>query len=350
MNRRSFVKWLLAGIALIAASGSVFMRKLLDGGTPPLSAAEAPTPEAAQPTAAPASTPTPASSPSPVEKGKLLATVFLLSDIHMIDSQPVVDKVHTALKDLTSLKETSDAIVLGGDLTTYARELDYKLLRTTFNSYKLPPLYGNMGNHEYYDIWLTKEGAWSTETVPNGKTDKGARNRFQKFMGMDKPYADAWVNGVHLIMVSQEAYVQEKPDVQEGAWYSDEQLAWLEETLKPHADGSPALIFIHQPLPAIGSEGGNHRLIRASEFRRILLPYPNLFVFSGHTHQDLNLPNRYTKESFHWFMNASVTRTRGELSQGLLIQVYEGAVDIRGREFSRSEWIAAADWSIPLVG
>ena len=147
MNRRSFVKWLLAGIALVAASGSVFMRKLLDGGTPPLSAAEAPTPEAAEPSAAPASTPTPTSSPAPVEKGKLLATVFLLSDIHMIDSQPVVDKVHTALQDLTSLKETSDAIVLGGDLTTYARELDYKLLRTTFNQYKLPPMYGNMGNH-----------------------------------------------------------------------------------------------------------------------------------------------------------------------------------------------------------
>lgn len=347
MNRRSFVKWLLAGIALVAASGSVFMRKLLDGGTPPLSAAEAPTPEAAEPSAAP--TPTPSSSPAPVEKGKLLASVFLLSDIHMIDSQPVVDKVHAALKDLTSLKETSDAIVLGGDLTTYARELDYKLLRTTFNQYKLPPMYGNMGNHEYYDIWLTKEGAWSTETVPNGKTDKGARDRFQKFMGMDKPYADAWVNGVHLIMVSQEAYVQEKADVQEGAWYSDEQLAWLEKTLKPHADGSPALVFIHQPLPAIGSEGGNHRLIRATEFRKLLLPYPNLFVFSGHTHQDLNLPNRYTKESFHWFMNASVTRTRGELSQGLLIQVYEGAVDIRGREFSKKEWIAAADWSIPLT-
>lgn len=351
MNRRSFVKWLLAGIALLAASGSLFMRKLMGESTLPVNAAEEATPEAAPPSAVPSATPAPSPSPSaaPVEKGKLLATVFLLSDIHMIDSQPVVDKVHTALKDLASLKETSDAIVLGGDLTTYARELDYKLLRTTFNQYKLPLLYANMGNHEYYDIWLTKEGAWSTETVPNGKTDKDARDRFQKFMGMDKPYADAWVNGIHLIMVSQEVYVQEKPDVQEGAWYSDEQLAWLEETLKPHADGSPALVFIHQPLPAIGAEGGNHRLIRAGEFRKLLLPYPNLFVFSGHTHQDLNQPNRYTKESFHWFMNASVTRTRGELSQGLLIQVYEGAVDIKGREFSTGSWIAAADWSIPLV-
>lgn len=349
MNRRSFVKWLLAGAAVLAASGSVFLRKLLGADSHPLIAPEEPSPEVTSPASAPTPSPSPAPSAPAREKGKLLSTVFLLSDIHMIDSQPVVDKVHVALKDLTSLKETSDAIVLGGDLTTYARELDYKLLRTTFNQYKLPPLYGNMGNHEYYDIWLTKEGAWSTETVPNGKTDKGARDRFQKFMGMEKPYGDAWVNGIHLIMVSQDAYVQEKPDVQEGAWYSDEQLAWLADTLKPHADGSPALVFIHQPLPAIGSDGGNHRLIRATEFRSILAPYPNLFVFSGHTHQDLNQPNRYTKETFHWFMNASVTRTRNELSQGLLIQVYEGAVDVRGREFSKGAWIAAADWSIPLA-
>lgn len=344
MNRRGFIKWLLAGLALLFGAGSWLVRRLTEG-----SPAAAP---AAEPTAAssPApSTPTPSPTPEIREKGKLLLSVFLLSDIHMIDSQPIIDKLHKALKDVTTLPEKSDTIVLGGDLTTYARESDYKLLRSTFNQYKLPPMYGNMGNHEYYDIWIDKNGGWSTETMPNGKTDAQARKRFMDFMGMEKPYGDAWVNGVHLIMLSQDTYVQEKSDVGEGAWYSDGQLQWLAETLKPHADGSPALVFIHQPLPAVGSDGGTHRLIRAIAFRDILRPYSNLFVFSGHTHQDLNLPNRYTKETFHWFMNASVGKTRGELSQGLYIQVYEGAVTIRGREFTDSTWIAVADWDIPLV-
>jgi 3',5'-cyclic-AMP phosphodiesterase len=349
MNRRSFVKWLLAGFALLFGAGSMWFRKLFeqDGTGDPLGDIPS-APPSSEPIPTPAASPSP-SAPPAREKGQLLLSLFLLSDIHMIDSKPIIDKVHKALKDVSSIPEKSDVIVLGGDLTTYARDSDYKLLRDAFNKYKLPPMYGNMGNHEFYDIWIDKNGGWSTETMPNGKTDQQARDRFQRFMGIEKPYTDAWVNGVHLILLSQEPYVQEKPDVQEGAWYSDEQLAWLKKTLEPHADGSPALVFIHQPLPNIGSDGGNHRLIRANAFREILKPYPNLFVFSGHTHQDLNQPGRYVKETFHWFMNGSVGKTRGELSQGLYIQVYEGAVAIRGREFTDSTWIAPADWEIPLA-
>lgn len=346
MDRRNFVKWLLAALMLLFGTSSPWLRRLFSldqaGNIPAPHSSEGPEPSA---------TPEPAGSseaPAP-EQGKLLASLYLLSDIHMIDSQPLIDKLHNALKDMAALKLPYEAVVLGGDLTTYARESDYKLLRSVLNQYKLPPLYGNMGNHEYYDIWIDKNGGWSTETMPNGKKDSQARERFQRFMGMEKPYGDAWVNGVHLIMLSQETYVQEKPDVQEGAWYSDEQLEWLRGKMKSHADGSPALVFIHQPLPAIGTEGGNHRLIRANEFREILKPYKNVFVFSGHTHQDLNSPNRYVKETFHWFTNASVGRTRGERSQGMYIQVYEGAVVIKGRDFGDKAWIGPADWEIPLV-
>lgn len=345
MNRRGFIKWLLAGLVLLFASGSLWWRRLLKPDPVRGTAADIPT-------SAPQPTPdaTPEEAPPPVrEKGQLLLSLFLLSDIHMVDSKPFIDKLHKALKDVTSMEEKSDVLVLGGDLTTYATDRDYKLLRNVMDQYKLPPQYANMGNHEYYDIWNDKNGSWSTETVPNGKTDQMARTRFQTFMGIDKPYSDVRINGVHLILLSQDAYVQERPEVQEGAWYSDEQMAWLKRTLEPHADGRPALIFIHQPLPAIGTDGGNHRLIRAKDFRELLQPYPNLFVFSGHTHQDLNLPNRYVKETFHWVSNASVTRTRNELSQGLYIQVYEGAVAIRGREFSTSTWIPSADWDLPLV-
>ncbi|MDF2925604.1 MAG: calcineurin-like phosphoesterase [Paenibacillaceae bacterium] len=346
MNRRGFIKWLLAGLVFLFGAGSFLFRKLTEDDAPSMTAPSAPPAAAPEPAA---STAPPSPEPTPREKGALLLSLYLLSDIHMIDSQPIIDKLHKALKDITSMDGKLEAIVMGGDLTTYARDSDYKLLRNALNQYKLPAMYGNMGNHEYYDIWIDKNGGWSTETMPNGKTDAQARNRFMKFMGIDKPYSEAWVNGIHLIMLSQDTYVQEKSDVGEGAWYSDEQLAWLKKTLEPHADGSPALVFIHQPLPAAGSDGGSHRLIRANAFREILKPYSNLFVFSGHTHQDLNLPNRYAKETFHWFMNASVGKTRGELSQGMYIQIYEGAVTVRGREFTNNTWIAPADWDIPLV-
>lgn len=280
---------------------------------------------------------------------------FLLSDIHMTPDSPMVDRLHMALKDVARFTSHVDTIVLGGDQVDGGRAGDYRLLQETLSGYKLPKLYGLMGNHEYYDIWYNAAGEWSTETGPNGKTDAQARERFLSFMGYkDRPYSDAWVGGVHLLMLSQEAYVQERPEIGEGAWYSDEQLAWLAEKLQPHADGRPAFVFIHQPLPPAGEDGGSHRLIRAKAFRSILQPYRNVFVFSGHTHRNLEAEGHYVRDTtFHWFTNASVGKTRstGTLTapvQGLYIQVYSDRVVVRGREFSDGTWIKAADWTVAL--
>lgn len=288
-----------------------------------------------------------------------LLSLFLLSDLHIsVGESSMTDKLHMALQDIRDWENPLDAIVLGGDLTDFGRVSDYKLLRSILDQYTLPSLYANMGNHDYYDIWLTDQGAFSTETMPNGKTDAMSRKRFQDFIGYkDLPYTDVWINGVHLIMVSQELYVQEKADVGEGAWYSDAQLEWLTETMKAHEDGKPAMVFIHQPLPEIGTDGRTHQLIRAKAFREILAPYRNVFVLSGHTHRNFVNEDHYNRQNtFHWFNNASVGRTRSVLpgqtataAQGLYIEVYGHQVVLKAREFSDRSWIESAQWTIPLV-
>ncbi|HLO02788.1 MAG TPA: metallophosphoesterase [Symbiobacteriaceae bacterium] len=288
---------------------------------------------------------------------ELLFSFFLLSDIHMSTTVSAMEeKLKLALADISRFSIPVQSVVLGGDLVDGGREDEYQLLGRIFAEYKLPTLYGNMGNHEYYDIWYDERGGWSKETVPNGKTDATARERFMRFMGHeDRPYYDVWVNGVHLIMLSQEAYIQEKPDVGEGAWYSDAQLAWLEKQMRSHADGKPVFIFIHQPLPPIGQDGGSHRLIPAREFRRILAPYRNVFVLSGHTHRNFEADEHYVRDAtFHWFTNASVGKTRavGPVQtpvQGLYVQVYRDQVVLLGREFSSRTWIKRAEWAIQLV-
>jgi len=354
MNRRSFIKWLFSAALAIVGGWLLWLwngtrqGKSLTVSGPEASSSPSPTP-----------TSTPKPSPSgPPEPGSLLFTAFLFSDLHISTDLPAhTAKLKLALEDVTSFERKPDAVVLGGDLTDFGRESDYSLLRRTFDAYsqKLPPVYGNMGNHDYYHIWLNKEGQFSTETMPNNKTDKQSRERFQKFFNQEKAYHDVWIGDVHLIMLSQEVYVQEKSDVGEGAWYTDEQLAWLEDIMKPHKDGKPALVFIHQPLPSQGTDGATHRLIRAKRFREILAPYSNVFVFSGHTHRDLSDGEHYMKETFHWFTNSSVGRVRAQggsaesRSQGIYIQVHENAVVIKGREFSNRTWITSADWTVPLV-
>lgn len=287
-----------------------------------------------------------------------LLSFFLLSDLHISAADSVFDgRLHLALKDVSKFDSPVDTIVLGGDLTDFGRDVEYKKLQSILSEYKLPPLYANMGNHDYYDIWLNAKGAFSTETMPNGKTDAMSRERFMRFIGYDnKPYHEVWIKDVHLIMLSQETYVQEKPEVGEGAWYSDEQLAWFEETMKAHKDGRPAFVFIHQPLPEPGTDGGTHRLIRAKRFRAILEPYSNVFVLSGHSHRNFVGEDHYNRQNtFHWFNNASVGKTRaksggqGTPVQGMYIQLFPHEVVIRGREFSNRTWIEGAKWKIPLL-
>jgi hypothetical protein len=133
---------------------------------------------------------------APAAPGEPLLSFFLLSDMHItVDEQTMTDKLHWALKDLTNFESNVDAIVLGGDLTDFGRENDYTLLGSVFAQYKLPPIYGNMGNHDYYDIWLDKDGQFTEEKMPNGKTDAMARERFQKFIGYDhgKAYKDVFI-------------------------------------------------------------------------------------------------------------------------------------------------------------
>lgn len=344
MSRRQFVKRMLAILAVFAGGGTIW-KYVLDHEKP----------LHAESDSTAATTPIPAEQTANLTSNKLLLSFFLLSDLHISDGISIMtDKLHAALKDVSSFESPVECIVLGGDLTDMGRETDYKLLRKILNGYKLPPIYANMGNHDYYDIWLDKKGEFAKETMPNGKSDAMAKERFMKFFGYkDQPYTDFWMGGFHFILVSQEAYVGDKPEYGEGAWYSDAQLAWLSNQMKQHEDGKPAFVFIHQPLPAPGMDGGSHQLVRAKEFREVLKPYRNVFVLSGHTHRNFATENHYNQDnSFHWFNNASVGKTRSSgndnVAQGMYVQIYEDKVVVRGREFSDRSWIDSAHYTVPL--
>ncbi|MDF2670339.1 MAG: phosphohydrolase [Paenibacillus sp.] len=287
-----------------------------------------------------------------------LFSFVILSDLHVNSgfSYPS-EHLHTTIRDLLNFETKVEAIVLTGDITEAATKEDYREFRKIINSYTLPQIHANMGNHEYYNIWISQEGAWSKETMPNGKSDAGSREAFMRTFGYEKPYHSFKVSNYQVIMLSQETYVQEKPDVIEGAWYSDEQLQWFKETLAQSKGDRPIFVMIHQPLPAVGVDGGNHQVIRAKEFREILKPYKNVFVFYGHNHQDFsNGKPHYYKETFHLFNNSSVGRVLNssnehknkDSAQGLYVQVYANKVVIRGREFSTGTWIEEANWTVSL--
>ncbi|MFH5181557.1 metallophosphoesterase family protein [Paenibacillus sp. TAB 01] len=354
MSRRAFIRWLLGLLVLIAAAFTGLM-KVLQRSVETQSEAKAgeelvlPKPE----------TTTTAAAAGAQDEHSPLFSFMILSDLHISVYDPnTIKHMKQALDDIKQFESPIEAIMLTGDLTDFGGTDGYKELQKLLSAYKLPPLYANMGNHDYYDIWVDKKGAFNKETAPNGKTDWQARERFQKFFGLEKPYHSADINGFPVLLLSQEAYVQEKPEVGEGAWYSDDQLNWFKDQMSKHKDGKPTFVMVHQPLPPIGSDGGSHQLIRAKQFREILKPYKNVFVFCGHRHQDFqNGTEHYVKETFHFFHNSSVGRVLNrsfqneakEKSQGLYVQVYKDRVTVRGREFSNRSWLKEADWNIKLT-
>ncbi|TXK75134.1 metallophosphoesterase [Paenibacillus sp. N3.4] len=351
MTRRAFVKWLLAiGAALIGLSA--FVSQLLKKKMMPSEHAAASTikPEPAQAVVQP--------SAEPLPSGPLMS-YFILSDLHVsIGDALTGKKLRQALDDITHFDGPVDAIMMTGDLTDTGTERDYKELHTIVSEYKLPPIHGNMGNHDYYSIWINKANNWDQAAVPNGKNDAMSREQFKKYFGYEKIYNDFTTKGHSILLLSQEAYVQEKPEVGEGAWYSDEQLAWFKDRVQSlYQPGRPLFIMTHQPLPPNGTDGATHQLIRAVKFREILKPYKNVFVFCGHRHQDFeNGTPHYVQESFHYFHNSSVGRTLNRAyqqeaknkAQGIYVQVFADKVVVRGREFSNRTFIDDANWSIDL--
>lgn len=348
MNRRGFLKWLLVLLAgLLAVVGGMYSREWLS-----LS-------KKVSPSAPPRPDPTPTEPEATPRPTGPLASFFILSDLHVsAGASYPSDHLKKALDEATGeFKAQTDAIILTGDVTESGTDRDYKELQSVLSKYKLPPYYANMGNHDYYRVWIDREDNWNQKGFPNGWTDQESQQAFLNFFGLEKPYYEVQLKDCLILMLSQEIYQQTRSDVGEGAWYSDDQLEWLRSRLAANPAGSPVFVMIHQPLPAAGQDGGSHRVIPAKKFREILRPYPNVFVFSGHGHQDFqNGTAHYIKETFHWFVNSSVGRVlnakyehvRKDAAQGLYVQVFADRVELKGREFSTGEWIPEADWNIPL--
>jgi Icc protein len=356
MSRRAFVRWML-GLFILIGAAVTGLYNLLQRTADKKTAVQAkPEPQNAAPKQEPAPR---KESTAPADNKTPVFSFMILSDLHTSVYDPnTIKHMKEALEDIKHFDSPIDTVIITGDLTDFGDDEGYKELNKLLLGYKLPPIYANMGNHDYYDIWIDKKGAFNKDTMPNGKTDELARQRFRKYFGQEKIYNSNVFNGYPVILLSQEAYVQEKPEVGEGAWYSDEQMNWFKEQLTKHYTGKPMFVMTHQPLPPEGSDGASHQLIRAKQFRELLKPYNNVFVFCGHRHQDFqNGAEHYFKETFHYFHNSSVGRVLNrtfqsagqEKSQGLYVQVYSDRVTVRGREYSKRAWLKEADWNIKLI-
>jgi hypothetical protein len=277
---------------------------------------------------------------------------FAISDVH-IGSKNGAKHFKLMLNEAIKLYPNGAPIFVAGDVTDNGYESQYIQLTELFDEVMKQngadgskyPLFLAIGNHDYPSA---QTYFLSYATLPDGSHPT------------DTCY-DFWLNGYHYIFLG--------GDNASGlnATFTEQTLAWLDETLAQCRDTSrPTFIFLHQPLynTVSGSLPGEgwHGVTNEDAFKAVVSKYPEVIMFNGHTHWELNSAGNIFEGTdelpIHIFNCASVSYlwsgfniTTGEEmygSHGYAVELYDGKVVVKGRDFVNGEWISSAQYCIEL--
>ncbi|MDR6549978.1 metallophosphoesterase [Paenibacillus qinlingensis] len=282
----------------------------------------------------------------------------VLSDIHIqYWDTKAQTKFDAALTDLRQLNPSLDALVINGDLGD-GRPNDYAMITSILQKHSLPnQVIFTMGNHDYYKAYYNAAGDWAPATFPNGESEQASIARFLSFANVSTMYYDRWIQGYHFIFLGSEQYRQSNPANNEDAWLSVAQLSWLQSKLEEnYVSHKPLFVFLHQPSQGTVSGSLARGIVQHDELKRILTNYPEVIFFTGHTHWELSLSTTLVRDDFTMVNSSSVSypyNSNDELiqenrSEGLVIDVYDDRVHIRGRNFQGQTWIQEAEFRVSL--
>ncbi len=280
-----------------------------------------------------------------------LFSFSVMSDVHILSSDSASQLLlRQALADHHELRPDSKLLVLNGDLTN-GSEGDYRSLLALLSRQPHAPVQATMGNHDYYAVWRKPDGQMDYTKMNTSWTSRDAVALFDRMMGYDKPYHELVVEGYRFLFLSGEAYRDVDASINEDAYLSPTQLSWLSERLTAanSADaGKPVFVFLHQPLPST-LDGTDLELgvVQHKELRAILDAHPNVILFSGHTHWNIETTNQVKQLKFLAASSASIREVwsaKNEpetrlLSQSLVVDVYPERVVILRREHTEKRWI-----------
>ncbi|WP_315112011.1 metallophosphoesterase [Clostridium intestinale] len=261
-----------------------------------------------------------------------------------------VDSFQKAINDMYTINPGINALVLNGDSVDQGLDVQYKSMKDTINKNKdlLPDkIIKNIGNHEFFDY---EHGENSAEDVQD------FISKYLDFAGEDKVYHDTWVNSYHFISLGSEDGNSETLNSVK-AYISPEQQNWLKEKLaEKYEKGKPIFVFLHQHL-SNGKNGGWVGSDQADEVRQILDKYPEVILFTSHTHRDLTESSVVLDQPFttihtgaiHYTIipdeNSEGGRRNEPYIKGLYVEVKGNKVTVKGRDFKEKQWIFSKEIS-----
>ena len=263
---------------------------------------------------------------------ELIASFSVVSDIHVEPNNP--ERYNNLKNVLEGIKagETVDAAIYTGDNVMNGQVLEtfffYSAVRAVMPSENNIVL---AGNHDYGN----GEGDYSTlraNYIANSELYLGDK------IGND--YFYKVINGCYVICL-----VSEKESTDDFTMTRD-QLSWLEGVLKEaqQAD-APILVFNHYPLRYLDGNDGFSEVDK-TELAELLVNYGTDLFVHGHIHDDLGEDNFYDSYGVNCINLPRCTEiTEYEAGDGIVIEVYEDEILVRGRDFIKGEWIEGLEYS-----
>jgi len=303
----------------------------------------------------------------PTEKGPVL-TFPVMSDVHIgIDDVSVdaADKFTQALKAYGNLA-AYDAIVINGDMVDSGTQQQYTDAMKLLNEKKLSGAKAIIapGNHEYYardefggDKFKAAERFYEKTGMNGAGYQVEAVDKNTEKSGV---FFDTWVKGYHFIVM-----YHDRGEMSEAKY------SWLEKKITEDEQGKkadptkPVFIFSHYPYKGTtyGSEGaGWNNPGQYAKFKTIMAKHQNAMLFTGHTHYTLEHPKTInTDDGFIKindaalaFVQAHGTSNDGDIylgkdmSQGLMVKVYDNKVVVERRELDNGGAVIGDPYVIDL--
>lgn len=312
--------------------------------------------------------------------GKLSYKFALMSDVHYnrysdYSADDSVEAFDNALKFVNN--QGIDFVGLTGDLSNQGEDSSYKKFNTAINKYPGMTVYTCMGNHDVSWTGNAEKHVKSFAKQVNTKRTKDKNVKVISSNGVDFIYEK---QGDIFIFFSQtKAYYRKNAYL-----VSDDQLNWLEKNLNTYANKN-VYLFFHTYMASENGNGatavgnlmnpagysydltyifGNSDEIR---FRKILNRYPNVTMFSGHSHwaydqqkynSNLNIGNinsKRTGASLVHLASVSAPRTilpnamqrdenNGVKSEGTIALKYNGCTVYMGVNFKSGKYMAYATY------
>lgn len=258
---------------------------------------------------------------------KLITSFTVLSDIHIEgNNYPTFREFSEILKEVHNA-EDNDTLVFLGDNTMNCQDIEsiffygaLKAAKPADNLVIVP------GNHDF----------------GNGTGDyEMYRDRFLKYANfagadIDSPYFYKVIDGCYFIVLSTES------DTVNDMNISDAQLQWLKDVLDEAAKtDKPIFVFNHYPVNYIQ----NGAYTRLSD---VIDDYDNLLYFCGHTHAPLSSSSVSVVNGVQQINIPKSTEhaTEGyECGIGAVVEVYDGEVLLRIRDFDDGKWVEGYEYS-----